>query len=321
MPGTPRIEFGYNPPSGERGRETIRPREYLGDLHQALDVATQGFSSIWVSDHLNYAAEWRLECWTLLSWIAARYPGVGLSTIVMSNSFRHPSLVAKMAASLQVLSEGRFTLGYGAGWHEGEHKAFGIDYPRPGERIDRLEEAIQLIRALWTEAPASFSGRFYSIQEAHAEPRPDPVPKIMVGGAGEKKTLRVVAKHADWWNDVARPLPELRHKLEVLRRHCDEVGRDFNSIRKTLSIATFIDKSHSRALERAGFSVRDGKTATGRPLYTRGNTAVAGDPSAVRDQYKELREMGFDLIVTFFEDFQDLSAMKLFRGEVIPRFW
>ncbi len=308
MASSPRIEFGYNPPSGERGRETIRPREYLSDLHRALDVATQGFSSIWVSDHLNYAAEWRLECWTLLSWIAARYPGVALSTIVMSNSFRHPSLVAKMAASIQELSSGRFVLGYGAGWHEGEHKAFGIDYPRPGERIDRLEEAIQLIRALWTQSPASYSGRYYSVHEAHAEPRPDPVPKIMIGGGGEKKTLRVVARHADWWNDVSRPLPELRHKLDVLRKHCDDAGRDFDSIRKTISIATFIDRSHSKAVERV--------EASGRA----GQTAVAGDPSAVRDQYEELREMGFDLVVTFFEDFQDLSAMKLFMDEVIPEF-
>lgn len=308
MPRTPRIEFGYNPPSGERGRETIRPNEYLSDLSSALDVATQGFDSIWVSDHLNYAAEWRLECWTLLSWIAARYPGVGLSTIVMSNTFRHPSIMAKMAASIQVMSSGRFTLGYGAGWHEGEHKAFGIEYPTPGERVDRLEEAIQLIRALWTESPANFSGRFYSIHDTHAEPRPDPVPKIMIGGGGEKKTLRVVAKHADWWNDVARPVSELRHKLDVLRGHCEDVGRDFDSIRKTLTIATFINRSHSRALEQANSGGRAGQAA------------IAGDPSAVRDQYEELRELGFDLIVTHFEDFQDLSPMKLFMDEVIPEF-
>ncbi len=308
VPGKTRMEFGYNPPSGERDRETIRPRHYLSDLHGALDVATQGFSSVWVSDHLNYASEWRLECWTLLSWIAARYPDTDLSTIVMSNSFRHPSLVAKMAASIQVLSEGRFTLGYGAGWHEGEHRAFGIDYPRPGERVDRLEEAIQVIRSLWTQSPASFSGRFYSIHDAYAEPLPDPVPKIMIGGGGEKKTLRVVAKYADWWNDVARPISELKHKLEVLRKHCDDVGTDFDSIRKTLSIGTFIDRSNSSAVERSNGSGRAGQTA------------VAGDPVSVREQYEELRELGFDLIVTFFENFQDLSEMKLFMDQVIPAF-
>ena len=320
MPGTPKIEFAYNPPSGDRGKETIRPREYLGDLHKALDVATQGFSSIWVSDHMNYAAEWRLECWTLLSWIAARYPDVGLSTIVMNNAFRNPALMAKMAASLQVLSDGRFALGYGAGWHQGEHEAFGFGYPRAGERVDRLEEAIQVIRALWTDSPASFSGSFYSVDGAHSEPRPDPIPKIMIGASGEKKSLRVVAKYADWWNDVARPLPTLQHKLDVLRTHCDDVGRDFNSVRKTLSIGTFIDKSNSRALDLAGLSNQDGTTATGRPLYNSDTTVVVGDTSAVREQYHELNEMGFDLIVTYFNDFQELSQMKLFMDEVIPEF-
>jgi len=320
MPGTPKIEFGYNPPSGDRGKETIRPDEYLSDLEKALDVATQGFDSIWVSDHLNYASEWRLECWTLLTRIAARYPDVCLSTIVMNSAFQNPALMAKMAASLQVLSGGRFTLGYGAGWHKGEHEAFGFDYPRSGERVYRLEESIQVIRALWTDSPGSFSGRYYSIDGAHSEPRADPVPKIMIGASGEKKSLRVVAKYADWWNDVARPLPELQHKLDVLRTHCDEVGRDFNSIRKTLPIGTFINKQHSRALDQAGLSNQNGKASGGRPLYNSDTIGVAGDPSAVREQYHELREMGFDLIVTYLEDLHDLTQMKLFMDEVIPEF-
>ena len=302
------IEFGYNPPSGDRGRETIRPREYMSDLKSALDVATQGFKSIWVADHLNYATEWRLECWTLLTWIAARYPDVGLSTLVMSNTFRHPAVMAKMGATLQELSGGRFALGYGAGWHEGEHSAFGLELFRPGERIDRMEEAILVIKALWSDAPANFSGRYYSLNNTHAEPRPDPMPPIMIGGAGEKKTLRVVAKYADWWNDVARPIPELQHKLNVLKRHCDETGRDFHSIRKSVSIGTFIDRKHQRALDRHASS-----------RWT-DSTVIAGDPVSVREQFAELHELGFDMVMTYFDDFQDLTEMKLFVDEVIPSF-
>ena len=302
------IEFGYNPPSGDRGRETIRPQEYMSDLKSALDVATQGFKSIWVADHLNYSTEWRLECWTLLTWIAARYPDVGLSTLVMSNTFRHPSVMAKMGATLQELSGGRFALGYGAGWHEGEHSAFGLELFRPGERIDRMEEAILVIKALWSDAPADFSGRYYSLNNTHAEPRPDPMPPIMIGGAGEKKTLRVVAKYADWWNDVARPVPELQHKLNVLKTHCDETGRDFHSIRKSVSIGTFIDRKHQRALDRHALS-----------RWT-DSTVIAGDPVSVREQYAELRELGFDMVMTYFDDFQDLTEMKLFVDEVIPSF-
>ncbi len=308
MTKSQRMEFGYNPPSGERGRETIRPREYLADLHDALDVAAQGFDSIWVSDHLNYSNEWRIECWTLLTWIAARYPNVGLSTIVMSNTFRHPAVMAKMAASLQELSQGRFVLGYGAGWHQGEHRAFGIDLPSPGPRIDRMEEAIQVIKTLWSDSPASFSGRYYSISNAHAEPRPNPVPPIMIGGGGEKKTLRVVAKHADWWNDIARTVPELRHKLAVLKKHCEHVGRNYDSIRKTVSMGIFIHPSHSKALEMARL---------------RGSAApnvIAGDPVAVKEKCEELRSLGFDLLIAYFNDFQDTTQMKLFIDKVIPQF-
>ena len=280
----------------------------MSDLWSALDVATQGFKSIWVADHLNYSTEWRLECWTLLTWIAARYPGVGLSTLVMSNTFRHPSVVAKMGATLQELSGGRFALGYGAGWHEGEHSAFGLELFSPGERIDRMEEAIKVIKTLWSESPASFSGSYYSVSNAHAEPRPDPAPPIMIGGAGERKTLRVVAKHADWWNDVARPIAELQHKLNVLKKHCDETGRDFQSIRKSISIGTFIDRKYSRALERAA------------SRRSSDSTVIAGDPVSVREQFAELQELGFDMVMTYFNDFQDLTEMKLFVDEVIPSF-
>ena len=221
MTDKPRMDFGYNPPTGERGLETIRPRDYLPDLHRSLDVASQGFSSLWISDHINYGSEFRMECWTLLTWIAARYPGPKLGTIVMSNSFRSPSMMAKMGATLQHLSSGRFILGYGAGWHEGEYRAFGFDYPSPGVRIDMLEEGVQVIRRLWNDAPANFDGRFYRVEDAHCEPLPDPPPPIMIGGAGERKTLRVVARHADWWNDLARPAgrdpPQARRPEAALR--------------------------------------------------------------------------------------------------------
>jgi len=302
----PSMEFGYNPPSGERGQELIRPREFLQDLHHSLDIASQGFGSLWVSDHLNYADEFRMECWTLLTWIAARYPGPQLGTIVMSNSFRSPALMAKMGASLQEVSSGRFIFGYGAGWHEGEHNAFGYDYPRPRVRMDRLEEGVQIIRAMWTQSPASFTGKHYQIADVHCEPLPHPVPPIMIGGAGEKYTLKVVARHADWWNDLNRPHDELRHKLDVLRQHCEAEGRDFDSIRKTLAVRVYVERSHKAALDLA--AKREGPS-------------VAGDPSSVRDQFAELAELGFDLcILNFPSHFQGMEDVKLFIDEVAPAF-
>ena len=301
-----RIHFGYNPPSGERGQELIRPREFLQDLHHALDVASQGFDSLWVSDHLNYGDEFRLECWTMLSWIAARYPGPQLGTIVMSNSFRSPSLMAKMGASLQELTSGRFILGYGAGWHEGEYNAYGFDYGSAHTRIEMLEEGVQIIKKMWTEAPASFAGKHYTVSDVHCLPLPDPVPPIMIGGGGEKYTLKVVARYADWWNDVNRPIEELRHKLDVLRRHCGTEGRDFESLRKTLAVRVYVERSHTAAKELAG--QRDGPS-------------VAGDPSAVIDQFNELGALGFDLFVLNFPaHYQGLEDVKLFMDEVLPAF-
>ena len=305
-PVVPSVEFGYNPPSGERGQEHIRPREFLQDLHRSLDLASQGFGSLWVSDHLNYADEFRLECWTMLSWIAARYPGPRLGTIVMSNSFRSPSLMAKMGASLQEMSSGRFILGYGAGWFQGEYDAYGFDYPSTRTRVEMLEEGVQVIRKMWTKAPASFTGKHYSISEAHCEPLPDPPPPIMIGGGGEKYTLRTVARHGDWWNDVNRPRDQLKRKLEVLREHCEVEGRDFESIRKTLAVRVYVERSHSAALELA--SRREGPS-------------VAGDPPAVVDQFSELAELGFDLfILNFPSHFQTLSDVKLFMERVVPAF-
>src|SRR5258706_7709182 len=160
-----RIEFGYSPPVGDRGIERIRPHEFAADLQRALDVATRGFTSIWVSDHLMFESKFRLECWTELAWIAARYPSVKVGTIVLANSFRNPALLAKMGASLQTLSGGRFILGYGAGWHEGEYRAYGYDYPPPGTRLDMLEEGIRVIQTLWTQSPANFAGKYYQITE------------------------------------------------------------------------------------------------------------------------------------------------------------
>ena len=301
------MDFGYNPPCGERGYEIINPRNYLYDLHRALDVASQNFTSIWSSDHLNYGSEFRVECWTMLTWIAARYPGPMLGTVVMCNSFRNPSLLAKMSASLQQMSAGRLILGYGAGWYEEEYRAYGFDYPSPGVRVDMFEEGVQIIKNMWKNSPANFTGKYYQIDNVYCEPRPDPEPILMLGGGGEKKTLKVVAQYADWWNDVMRPIPDLKRKLEVLKKHCESVGSDFGNIRKTLAPRFFIDKNHKKALEMA-----EGKNDSGQ--------VIAGDPSAICEQLHELVEMGFDMVITTFPKFQDLDDMKLFVEKVIPNF-
>src|SRR5205085_4656960 len=140
---------------------------FVRDLENALDIVVQSFSSLWVSDHLMTEPPYfRMDVWTQLTWIAARYPGPMLGTIVMANSYRHPPLLAKMAASLQAFSRGRLVLGYGAGWLECEYHAYGYEFPATSVRIEQMVEAIKLMRVMWTSSPATFSGKYYHVQDA-----------------------------------------------------------------------------------------------------------------------------------------------------------
>jgi alkanesulfonate monooxygenase SsuD/methylene tetrahydromethanopterin reductase-like flavin-dependent oxidoreductase (luciferase family) len=308
MTNTPSIEFGYCPPSGDRGLETVRPATFVDDLQGVLDVAADGFTSFWIPDHLQFSTKYRLECWSVLTWIAARYPQTQVGTIVLANSFRQPALLAKMAATVQTLSNGRLILGYGAGWHAEEYEAYGYPYPSPAVRVDMMEEGIKVIQKLWTEAPANFEGTYYQLREAYCEPQPNPLPTLMIGGGGEQRTLRLVARYADWWNDVARPLPILERKLRVLREHCVAEGRDYDSIRKTYMVRVYIDRSHKRALEMAGDAF-GGETA-----------AIAGDPVAVREQFEVLAGLGIDLFQVLLPGFPETDDMRLFVDEVVSAF-
>jgi alkanesulfonate monooxygenase SsuD/methylene tetrahydromethanopterin reductase-like flavin-dependent oxidoreductase (luciferase family) len=302
------IDFGYNPPTGDRLIERVDPRTFVRDLQHVLDIASQHFSSIWISDHHMTADRYRLECWTQLTWVAARYPGPLLGTIVMSNSYRHPPLLAKMAASLQEFSHGRFVLGYGAGWAEEEYQAYGYDFPPAKVRIAQMVEGIRVMRALWARSPATFEGTYYQVRDAYCEPRPDPAPPIMIGGDGERYLLRAVAEHADWWLPYSRTVDVLRHKIDVLAEHCRAVGRDVDAIRKTYTLTAYLDRDRSVAERAAGGAVN------------RENPAFAGDPAGLRDYLAERIELGFDLFQLVFPRFPDTDDLRLFADEVLPAF-
>lgn len=307
MPDKP-VHFGYNPPSGTRGIERFDTRTFVRDLQGVLDVASQHFASLWVSDHLMTVEPFRMDVWTQLTWIAARYPGPQLGTIVLANSYRHPPLLAKMAASLQEFSHGRLVLGYGAGWHEPEYRAYGYDFPTARVRIAQMVEGLKVMRAMWTDAPASYDGEYYQVVEAYCEPRPNPLPIVMVGGDGERYTLRAVAEHADWWNTVMRPIPTLRHKLDVLKQHCADVGRDFASVRKTVTRTLYLAPTRSAAEARAGAALQ------------RAEPPFAGEPAALIDHLHELIALGFDLFQLVFPMFPETDDMRLFVDEVLPAF-
>ncbi len=212
--------------------------DYASVEQIALEGEKVGYDSIWSSDHffLDDKSEERncMECWALLAALAVKTTKLRLGTLVTCNSYRYPAVLAKMAATVDMISNGRLFFGFGAGWKEIEYNAYGIRFPPLKERMDRMEEAIQIIKLLWTESKPNFKGKYYSIENAFSAPKPvqKPMPPILIGGDGEKRTLRMVAKYADYCNLFLRP--NIEHKLEVLKQHCKDVGRDYEELGKSL---------------------------------------------------------------------------------------
>ena len=308
MSTQPQVAFGYNPPTGNRLIERVERPTFVADLGHVLDVASQIFSSLWVSDHFMTEDRFRMECWTQLAWMAARYPGPELGTIVMSNSYRHPPLLAKMAASVQEFSHGRLILGYGAGWDRPEYEAYGYPFPPLETRIAQMVEGIEVMRALWTGGPVTYDGRFYQLRDAWCMPVPvRPIP-IMIGGDGEKYLLKVVAEHADWWNALHRSTEALRRKMGALLEHCATIGRDPAGIRKTYTFTAYLAKSRADARRAAG-------AAAEREL-----PPFIGEPGELAAYLHELVEVGFDTFQLVFPGFPETRDMELFAERVLPEF-
>lgn len=193
-------------------------REKIANLHRS-------FTTLWIQDHLQKGTEAILESWTALSYLAAQYPQFNYGHLVDCQSFRNPALLAKMGATLQYLTGGRFIMGLGAGWKEDEYRAYGYDFPTPGVRVAQLAETIEILRAMWTQSPATYQGQYYRVKEAFCEPRPDPMIPIMVGSAG-KKGMEVAARLADAWTWSGPFEERFKPLCEQLWRNCQAVGRD-----------------------------------------------------------------------------------------------
>ena len=181
----------------------------------------------------------QLEGWTLLAALAARTERLRVGLMVTGNIYRHPAVLAKMGATVDIISHGRLDFGIGAGWNELECRMYGIPLYPPGERIRRLGEACEVIKRLWTETVANFDGKYYQLKDARCEPKPvqKPNPPFVIGGSGEQLTLRIVAQYANIWNFVGGSVDTLRHKNEVLNGHCAAIGRDPRTIERSIQIA------------------------------------------------------------------------------------
>jgi F420-dependent oxidoreductase-like protein len=267
------------------------PPERLFDrvVELARAAETAGFDLVTVMDHvyqippIGPETEPMLEAYTTLGALAASTTRVRLATLVTGVTYRNPALVAKMVTTLDVISKGRAVCGLGAAWNESEHRGYGFAFPPIGERMDRLDEALAICRLMFTEERPSFEGRFYRLEEALNVPRPIQPggPSIMIGGGGEKRTLRLVARHADISN-LAGHLDEVAPKLEVLARHCEAEGRDPATILKTATVPIAL-------VERP----EDGPAALARLRGTRRADTLALTPAQCADRLNDYAAAGF----------------------------
>jgi F420-dependent oxidoreductase-like protein len=179
-----------------------------------------------------------LEGWSVLSAFAAQTKRLRVGLMVTGNTYRHPAVLANIGATVDIISNGRLDFGIGAGWNETEHTAYGIPLYTPGERIRRLGEACEVIKRMWTETAPDFDGQYYQLKQAYCEPKPiqKPYPPFVIGGSGEKLTLRVVAQYADIWNYVGGGVENFKHKSAILDDHCAAVGRDPKAIERSIQI-------------------------------------------------------------------------------------
>lgn len=278
----------------------------------ARHVESTGWDGIYFADHFmpngdDTSGEWT-EAWTTLAALAATVPRVRLGTLVTGNTYRHPAVLAKMVANIDHISGGRVVLGLGSGWQENEHTAYGIPFYTVRERLDRLDEACALIKSLFENETTSFQGKYYQLAAAPLAPKPvqSPVP-LLIGGGGEKVTLRIAAKHATEWNVWGTP-ETMRKKGEILARHCEDVGRDPKEIEHSAVALLFLsdDKAFADNIRK----------------NVKGQATIVGNVQEVKDIVLEYEEAGVDELIvpdfTLGRGDRKLATLDQFIEEIAP---
>jgi F420-dependent oxidoreductase-like protein len=308
------MKFGIHNPSWLYGPDPAEAFERVKAKAQWAE--NHGFVWFSVMDHLiqipgvGVADEPFFEGWTVLSALAAVTSRIRLATLATSVGYRNPAHLAKIAANVDVISRGRLTLGIGAGYFETEYRQYGWEFPaRPAVRIRQMEEAVRLILALWAGKRTTFHGRYFHAEDAILEPKPvqKPHPPILVAGGGEQLTLRAVARLGNACN-LGGDLQTVRHKLGVLRRHCEAAGRDYDAIEKTHNNSWLL------ARDAAGVAAKRERLSSRGPLR-----GFVGTVSEAVDQIGQYRDAGVQLLIN--SDYRnDQETHELFAAEVIPHF-
>jgi F420-dependent oxidoreductase-like protein len=301
-----KIEFGLFSPLAGLGWKAVTER--------AIKIEKLGYHSIWVTDHF-----WNrgvpeadvLECTSAMSALSVATGQLRIGSLVICNSFRNPGLLAKALATIDNLSDGRVEIGLGAGWMEEEYRAYGYEFPSTGARLRQLDEGIQIIKLLMTQKRVTFEGRYYQLAEAYCNPKPvqKPHPPITIGGSGEKVMLGIVAKHADRWNCPAG-YRNFERKLDVLKQHCEAVGRKFDEINISEQLLVCIGANENEVEEKW-------KIAQRLPFW---RTGIKGTPAQIVERLRERVARGITFFTIIFGDMNSNQSIDLFAREVMPAF-
>ena len=296
------IQFGWSMPSGPR--EESHRASYVTDLQRGLELIAGHYDSAWIIDHLQRDGSYLMEGWTALTYLAAHQPRLMFGNAVLCQSFRNPALFAKMAATFQYLSGGRFILGIGAGWKKDEYLAYGYDFPSANTRVEELDETLQIINAMWRDERATVRGKHYQVIDAWCEPKPDPVPPIMIG-ASKPRMLRLVARYADWWNVSWTGISDYGEQVAECERACAEVNRDPATLRRTWYGGCVCGPTESavKSLNVTGIS---------------SDNAFVGTPAQIIEQMQPFIELGVDYFILGSGGFPDLTTLEVLIHEVLP---
>ena len=283
----------------------------------AVDIAVKaeqlGFDSLWVYDHFHNvpvpAHEAVFECWTTMAAISQRTSRIRLGQMVGCNSYRQPSVLAKITSTLDVISGGRLEWGIGAGWYENEYKGYGFDFLAPKDRIGMLRECVEIVKSMWTEAETTYDGKYYKLERANCDPKPlqQPHPPILIGGGGEKVTLRVVARLADRSNFGGKP-EEFARKCEILKDHCKAVGRDYDEIEKTIS-GELMMRDTEDELRAIGT-----KSLWGEEFNSWQAGNLIGTPEQVAEKVQTYIDLGATGFYPWTSDYPSTESIELFAG-------
>jgi len=298
----------------------------------ALEAEHLGFDSFYVMDHLiqipgvNPSTDPILEGWSTIAALAASTSKIRLGTMVTCNTFRNPTLLAKIGATVDNISRGRLIMGIGAGWSKEEHMAYGYRDQSLNERFGRLEESLQIMKLMWTQKRTNFTGKYYRVEDAVCNPRPtqEPHPPIVVGGDGERVTLRIAAKYADGCNVFGgADLGRLRRKLSALKGHCNELGRNYDRFWKTGLGHVIIGKDEWELREKIKRYIPTEPTtgATGVTTFEkRLQRFIIGDPETCIETIRKIFDEGLDYLVVNMPDSEDPDTLRLFGEKVLPSF-